>query len=135
LITRRLHSLLGNIFISSKGHAQHPLAPHREGSTPTDLFPDLHKTFLDKEHRRVASFIESSVGCIDFRSITSVSLSSDDKEAAERHRQKKIDRCFDVFTAYGESFLLEAHSRDDAKEWVDYLKRLVAYWKRRCCLA
>lgn len=64
----------GHCFISSANGATPPLLPRRKGSSPAELFPDLHKKFLEGEHRRIASFVESSAGCIDLSRVASVKL-------------------------------------------------------------
>jgi hypothetical protein len=119
--------IIGNIFLANKGHAQPPLPPRKEGCTPADVFPDMHRIFLDKERRRMSVFIERSAGCMDLRSIISVSLCEDNGDRSG----KKDGRFFEMTVACEDPVRLEAHSTEDAKEWVERLKALVAYWKRR----
>ncbi|KAL1412835.1 hypothetical protein Q8F55_000584 [Vanrija albida] len=64
----------GVVFVASPKHAKPPLHPKKEGSTPADIFPEVLKTFLAVEHRRVAQFIEGCAGAIDLRDIESIEM-------------------------------------------------------------
>lgn len=64
----------GHCFISSASGATPPLLPRRKGSSPAELFPQLHERFLDGERRRLASFVEQSAGCIDLSRVATIKL-------------------------------------------------------------
>lgn len=64
----------GRCFLSSASGATPPLLPRRKGSSPAALFPELHKQFLNDERRRIATFVESSAGCVELSGIESVKL-------------------------------------------------------------
>lgn len=64
----------GHVFFSAASGATPPLTPRRRGSSPAELFPELHKKFLDSERRRLATFVEHSAGCINFSRIASAKL-------------------------------------------------------------
>lgn len=123
----RLNS--GNIFASNINNAHPPLSPGKESSTPADLFPEVHKTFLEGEHRRMAAFVSRSAGCIDLRSVRGIRLC----EPGSGHDglKGKEEKCFEVQIASEANIVLEAHSPEIAKEWVDRLLALQAYWRRR----
>ena len=126
----------GNIFVSNMSNASPPITPQNESSTPADLFPDVHRSFLDGEHRRMAGFIERSAGCIDFRAVQEIRLCSDQHqhkndvgEGDKKSKQKA--KSFELELEHEGMTRFEAHSAEIAKEWVDRLNALMAYWKRR----
>ena len=120
-----------------------PTKPAKEASTPADLFPEIHQIFLGNEHHRMARFIEHSAGCVDLRDVTGVKLVVETSNAAsmdtrsladgsDRQRHgKMLDRSFEVVLSHGGPTVFEAYSPEDAKEWVDKLNDLKAYWNRR----
>ncbi|WWD18499.1 hypothetical protein CI109_102951 [Kwoniella shandongensis] len=133
----------GNIFVAVQKEARPPLVPHKEGSTPTDLFPDLHRQFLDGEHRRMAYLIERSAGRVDLRDIVSVKIVEDNTNSTfAHHTGASADGAsaggdvgqsdtFDIEYTSGGSVRLQAASPEVAKEWVERLEALGSYWKRR----
>ncbi|ORY24284.1 Pleckstrin homology domain-domain-containing protein [Naematelia encephala] len=112
----------GNMFIAEKQRARPPLKPGKE--TPMDIFRDVFKAFQTSEHRRMASFIGRCTGCFDLRSISGIKLDAAVDQGGKR------SRCFDVSMPSGD-IRLEAHSPEIAKEWVERLEALIAYWKLR----
>ncbi|KLT42021.1 hypothetical protein CC85DRAFT_285951 [Cutaneotrichosporon oleaginosum] len=64
----------GHAFFSPAQTGTPPLIPQRRGSSPAELFPELHKKFLDSERRRLGTFVEKCTGCIDLSRITSTRL-------------------------------------------------------------
>ena len=106
--------------------AQPPGRPARESSTPPEIFPDVHMAWLRHEHIRSAAFIERCTGCIDLRDVVSVSHAAPDSGLG-----KKTDRSLEIALPTGGTIIFEAHSSDDADEWVDRLENLRSYWKRR----
>jgi len=131
--------------IANMREAHPPTKPAKQASTPADLFPDVHKDFLDHEHHRMARFIEHSAGCVDFRNVTGIKLcaererpsqsdpdSNEHEDGEDRQRHgKKSERSFEVSLTHGGPAQFEAHSPEDAKEWVEKLGDLKAYWDRR----
>ena len=121
----------GNIYTSTTAHAQPPLPPQRESSIPSDLFPEVHKEFMNGERRRIARFIERSAGCIDLRSIESVAMCSQLPEPKGGVTdRKKWERSFEV-TLSTAKIQFEAYEERVAEEWVERLSALMEYWKRR----
>ncbi|KAK8858607.1 hypothetical protein IAR55_002836 [Kwoniella newhampshirensis] len=130
----------GNIFVAVHGEARPPLIAHEEGSTPADLFPDVHRHFLDAEHRRLAYLIERSAGRVDLRDIVSVKLVKDESSTRftqpDGHEETNgasegQSDTFDIEYSSGGTVRLQAASPDVAKEWVERLEALGSYWKRR----
>lgn len=119
------------MYTSTITNAQPPLPPQRESSIPADLFPEVHREFMDGERRRIARFIERSAGCIDMRNIDSVTLCSQLRGpkggVADMERWQ---RSFEV-TLPTAKIQFEAHEESVAKEWVERLQSLMEYWKRR----
>jgi hypothetical protein len=64
----------GHVFFCAANAATPPLRPRKRGSSPAELFPELHKQFLDGERRRLATFVEKCAGCIDLSRIASAKL-------------------------------------------------------------
>lgn len=124
--------------MSSMKHANPPLQPTAEGSTPSDLFRDLHKVHMDTEHQRLANLMERSAGYVDLRDITTIELAERDAPQSDERQTDSapatLDMKYRLFTVQvdtGETFRFEAQSRKDALEWVERLKTLVAYWRRK----
>ncbi|WVQ65819.1 uncharacterized protein L199_003997 [Kwoniella botswanensis] len=125
----------GNIFVGNMKEARPPLPPSKESSTPSELFPELYKTFIDEEHRRMASFLARCSGCIDLRDIVSIKILPDKTKHQHQPRpsmpQEPYGRTFEVEVNTGGNVRLEAQSPELAKEWVDNLRGLKKYWERR----
>ena len=123
--------------------ARAPGRPTKEASTPADLFPEIHQVFQEYEHRRMSDFIERSAGCVDLRDVTSImlveqtprhaSIDTPDHEddGAKQRQGKRSERSFEVALTHGGPSVFEAHSPNDAKEWVDKLSSLMLYWTKR----
>lgn len=118
----------GNVFTSHVDQAHPPLQPGKEKSMPRDVFPGLHDTHLDNERERMQLFLRQATGCVDFRDIEEVVLVSEikDRDTSDKHQQR-----FEVRLTNGDKPTFEAHSPEVAKEWVERLNCLTAYWKRR----
>lgn len=135
----------GHVFISSMNHANPPITPKKEASTPAELFPEVHSTFIETEHRRMAQFIEQCSGGIDFRSIVDIKLCETDvvddltpraagtvdEDGARKPAGSPMQRSFEVTLSNGKVDRFETHSPEIAQEWVDRLHSLRQYWKRR----
>ncbi|WWC88719.1 uncharacterized protein L201_003632 [Kwoniella dendrophila CBS 6074] len=78
----------GNIFVGNMKDAQPPLLPSRESSTPSELFPDLYKTFIDNEHERISRFLKNCSGCIDLRDIQSIEIIPDKTTSKGKSRSR-----------------------------------------------
>lgn len=100
---------------------------------PRDVFPELHSSHLDNEKERMRLFLRQATGCVDFRDIEEVALISElngrDNQGSDSSDQDS--RRFEVRLTNGDKPRFEAHSPEVAKEWVERLSRLTAYWKRR----
>lgn len=119
------------IYVSSLGKARPPLPPHKEGSYPYDVFPELYEEFAKSEKRRMARFIERSTGCVDIRDFQSVQMCEDSESGSVVALSKKKQIIsFIVTLPHGET-IFEAASPEVAKEWVDRLNSLIEYWKRK----
>ena len=125
----------GNVFTSHVDQAHPPLQPGREQSMPRDVFPELHRSHLDNERERMRLFLRHATGCVDLRDIEEVVLVSEIKDQRDQNgavqTSEKDDRRFEVQLTNGDTPRFEAHSPEVAKEWVERLNRLTAYWKRR----
>ncbi|WVW84624.1 hypothetical protein I302_106658 [Kwoniella bestiolae CBS 10118] len=140
----------GNIFVGNIKEARPPLPPSKESSTPSELFPELFKAFVDDEHRRMASFLERCSGCIDLRDIVSIqvipdqdkpkrlasrsgstSSSSQGGSTVQQQESEATGRMFEVEVNTGGNVRLEAHTPEIAKEWVESLRGMKKYWQRR----
>lgn len=129
----------GNLFAASPSDAYPPVKPLNEGSTPSDLFPELQQAFVDHEHNRIARFIARSIGCVDLRDVQEIKLCSEHQDAAQMDGEpqdgkqvgKRSQRTFQATLRSGQSVRFEAHSPEVAKEWVERLSALCAFWKRR----
>ncbi|WVQ83201.1 hypothetical protein IAT38_005340 [Cryptococcus sp. DSM 104549] len=119
----------GSLFISGLRDAHPPLIPKAEGSIPPDIFPDLHKEFLDSEHERMAKLIDNSAGCVDVRDIEEIQWTPEGE--GERDDGSGKANVFKVKLNPGGSVTFEAHSKEVAQEWVERLQALKAFWKRR----
>nr|XP_018262424.1 uncharacterized protein I303_05441 [Kwoniella dejecticola CBS 10117]OBR84582.1 hypothetical protein I303_05441 [Kwoniella dejecticola CBS 10117] len=117
----------GNIFVGNFKDAKPPLLPSKESSTPSDLFPDLFKNFIEGEHRRLSSFLERCSGCIDLRDIVEEGAEAE----AGTETETETGTTFEVEVNTGGKVRLEATSAEIAKEWVERLKDLKRYWERR----
>jgi hypothetical protein len=141
----------GLVFVAPAAAGVPPLLPKREGSTPADLFPDVHRSFLTAEKRRMSRFIEKCTGCIDLRDIAAVELrksptdavdptasppTSPRSDAAHHVSAHKVvpkqgdkkDREFIVKFRNGHTATFEAHTPAVAAEWVDHMSQLATYW-------
>jgi hypothetical protein len=138
----------GYIFIASRGHANPPLDPGKEGATPADIFPDVYDVFVDTEHKRMAKLVEHCTGCVDLRDIQSVRLLTEvdhaDKDNSskgasdvrQKYKGKNLEQWFEVRLTHGpdavmKSVVVEARDKDVAREWVESLGKLAAYWRHR----
>ncbi|TYJ58455.1 hypothetical protein B9479_000662 [Cryptococcus floricola] len=120
----------GCIFMTTMREAKPPLLPQAEGSIPSDIFPDVHRQFLQNEHKRMATTIQRSAGCLDLRDITSVKF----EQGAESNdgQGEGTGTVFNVHLAHGGVMIqLEAHSEQVAKEWVERLNDLRGFWMRK----
>lgn len=72
----------GVVFVSPATAATPPLLPKRAGTTPADLFPELHQDFLNAEQRRMAQFIAKCTGFIDLRDVETIEMVKKTAEAA-----------------------------------------------------
>ncbi|WVO12653.1 hypothetical protein L204_100258 [Cryptococcus depauperatus] len=115
----------GCILIASMKEAQPPLSPQKEGSAPPILFSQLHEEFVQNEKRRISLMIRHAAGCVDLRDITKVALHG---PSSERDTDSNT---FEIIISLGKSVKLEAHSAEVALEWVERLRELISYWKRR----
>ncbi|WVQ73104.1 hypothetical protein IAR50_002668 [Cryptococcus sp. DSM 104548] len=120
----------GCIFMTTMREARPPLLPQPEGSIPSDIFPHVHRKFLQNEHKRMATTIQRSAGCLDLRDITSVGF---ERNAESNDGQGEgSGTMFNMSVAHGGvTIQLEAHSDEVAKEWVERLNSLRGYWKRK----
>lgn len=87
--------------------------------------------------------MEHSAGCVDLRDVTGISVVKDtsNHKTLDNYEQrdgsdyqkhgKKSERSFEVALAHGAPTVFEAHTPEDAKEWVEKLTSLKAYWNRR----
>lgn len=100
-----------------------PLLPNQEGSTPSKLFSEVHKEFLENERRRMGSVIRRSAGCIDMRDITMIQYPS--PAGKDTHGRRDA---FELGFTAGGSMKLEAHTPEIAQEWVERLEALKSYW-------
>jgi hypothetical protein len=122
----------GNVFTANTSNAHPPLQPSTAQSSPRDLFPELHEAHLDSERHRMALFIQNSTGCVDLRDLEVISLVSDLKDGEGTAASAgKAGQTFEIQLTTGEKAQFEAQSPEIAKEWVERLKELAAYWKRR----
>lgn len=103
-----------------------PLLPNQEGSTPSKLFSEVHKEFLENERRRMASVIRRSAGCIDMRDITMIQYPSPAGKDADGRRDT-----FELRFTAGGPMKLEAHTPEIAQEWVECLEALKSYWNHQ----
>ncbi|EIW73527.1 hypothetical protein TREMEDRAFT_25253, partial [Tremella mesenterica DSM 1558] len=117
----------GNIYTSTMKNAHPPLTPGKESHTPRDLFPEVFDTFQHEESERMSFFLQHSVGSVDLRSIEEVELLP---VTWGRGPGGRSARSFELALS-NETVKFEAHTTQSAEEWVQGLKRLVEYWKRR----
>ena len=117
----------GNVYTSHAQNAHPPLQPGSQQSLPRDVFPELHEAHLDSERYRMAQFVQHSTGCVDLRDLDDIKLVSE----LEDSTSDKDQRTFEIHLTTGEKARFKAHSSDVAKEWVERLTKLSAYWKRR----
>ena len=85
--------------------------------------------------------IERSNGCIDLRDVTAIKQCSETpiQDALDNRRDqdattrigKKSERSFEIALAHCDPARFEAHSPEDAQEWVSRLSELKTYWNRR----
>lgn len=118
------------MYTSTLKHAKPPLPPHSEKSVPADVFPEVHKEFMDGERRRMAKLIQHSLGGIDVRSIENVRMCEEPKDGTAT-ATKKWESSFEVEMPPGVFTRFEASSRDVAKEWVERLQEISEYWGQR----
>jgi len=118
------------VYTSTLQHAQPPLPPHKEKSVPYDLFPEVHKEFMDGERRRMAKLIQRSMGCVDVRNIEQVRMCEKPKDGSA-NAIKNWDRSFEVEMEPGVFTRFEAPSHGVAKEWVERLWAIVEFWGQR----
>ena len=133
----------GNIFTSTMNGARPPAAPAKPSSTPADVFPEIHKAFLDSERLRMANVIERCAGCVDLRQVDLIKSCTEldpvqhqahgDTRNTVQNTQRRLrdEKSFQVLLNKGGSDVFEAHSALVAKEWVEQLTALVEYWRRR----
>lgn len=125
-------------------NAHPPLKPGVEGSSPEDLFPEVHETFRNAERERASRLIEHSAGCVDLRDVVSVKMLKDEPNGVSSgNPPTKKERSFEVVLKDGSTIRfevcpscrsfteLEARTPEVAAEWVDNLKKLMRYWTRR----
>jgi hypothetical protein len=117
----------GNVYTSHTQNAYPPLQPGSTQSLPRDVFPELHEAHLDSERFRMAQFLQQSTGCVDLRDLEDIKLVSE----LEDSTSTKDQQTFEIHLSTGEKARFEAHSPEIAKEWVERLTKLSAYWKRR----
>ncbi|KAK4686458.1 hypothetical protein P7C73_g3664, partial [Tremellales sp. Uapishka_1] len=86
------------------------------GSTPLDLFEDVHKVFLSSEQARISHMVGRSRGCIDLRDLDTLEVDGAN---------------FSINMRSGRLVNLETHSEDIAREWSEGLGQLMKYWSRR----
>lgn len=118
------------MYTSTLKHAQPPLPPHAEKSVPADLFPEVHKEFMDGERRRMAKLIQHSLGCVDTRSVEQVRMCEKPQDGAGP-TMKKWETSFEVEMPVGVFTRFEAPSRQVAQEWVERLRDIIEYWGQR----
>lgn len=116
----------GCLFITNMKDSEPPLLPNQEGSTPSKLFSEVHKEFLENERRRMASVIRRSAGCIDMRDITMIQYPSPAGKDADGRRDT-----FELRFTAGGPMKLEAHTPEIAQEWVECLEALKSYWNHQ----
>lgn len=112
--------------MTNKKDSEPPIMPNQEGSTPSEFFSEIHKEFLENEHRRMGSVIRKSVGCIDMRDIAMIQYPSPPGKGADGQRET-----FELKFTAGGSMKLEAHTSEIAREWVERLETLKSYWRYR----
>ncbi|OXM79382.1 spore wall assembly-related protein [Cryptococcus neoformans Bt63] len=113
----------GCLFITNMRDSEPPLLPNQEGSTPSKLFSEVHREFLENERRRMGSVIRRSAGCIDMRDITMIQYPSPAGKDTDGRRDT-----FELGFTAGGSMKLEAHTPEIAQEWVERLEVLKSYW-------
>ncbi|KIR57141.1 spore wall assembly protein [Cryptococcus gattii Ru294] len=116
----------GCLFMTNKKDSEPPLMPNQKSSTPSEFFSEIHKEFLEYEHRRMGSVIRKSVGCIDMRDIAMIQYPSPSGKDADGQRET-----FELKFTAGGSMKLEAHTSEIAREWVERLEALKSYWRYR----
>lgn len=101
----------------------------------------------------MARLIEHCTGCVDLRDIRTVRLLTEidhaeadaDADAAkaggigdlrQKFKGKNLEHWFEVRLTHGvdavlKSVVVEARDKEVAREWVECLNRLVAYWRHR----
>ena len=94
----------------------------------------------------MARLVEHCTGCVDLRDIETVRLLTDDSQAGsngadhgdirQKFKGKNLKQWFEVRLTHGidavmKSVVVEARDEAVAREWVDSLSKLAAYWKHR----
>ena len=112
---------------------QIPSGPSNTGATPQT--PEHSPSRRTRKGSRNSSDHQNETSPATLRSsksvISGLSTSSKPPGSSWGAAQPRDDRCFEVDLMLGGTVRFEAHTIEDAKEWVTRLSGLINYWKRR----
>ncbi|KIY44808.1 hypothetical protein FISHEDRAFT_50785 [Fistulina hepatica ATCC 64428] len=111
----------GHLFVLATSHA-HPPTP-----------PGLHPPDVQAEVRRGADQVQAALSTLDLRAIVAVRRAEHfvptTTTSARSHLRKR--RSFELLLESGLVMRFEAHSCIVALEWIERLRALIIYWKKR----